>query len=513
MEITFNGLTTSNNIICLSDVPNILTYTGSSTTNTYAEYRFLYTTILNIEVNTQYNINFGEYNITSTFDEGNVGGTTFWLPQFNSYENQMYSCHTIVRAFRNVPFIAANYDVWLFDGADGSMNPIVCIKAKKTGKNFNVNVSTDLPSTIYSWTRTVDGGTNDQMLQGKSNRIMCDIYKYVTPAPFGDPNFNYTDPKDFITSLEKNYYGKPVSFNVTPVLNTLLSEDNYEDMQQFIIGVYGFSDKKLVFAEQTNPMYITNGYLCNFSQPFINSISGNFLAANVSRGDDRAQVNKTYLYIYYPKLVFSVYSSASNIVKGYVTYRNSAEETVASIEHDVTRTDGETLRTYTIALNENYFIQSTYIDFQLPGVGTIRYNVIKPVNAVNETEVRRVYWYNEYNGVSFFDFTGDRSETRKEDIDYYEKQDFDFYNETNSREKTKVYDKNINIEVKHSSHYIDKNGTYLFYSLQNSKRAWIELSGIRYYINITNLEISESNNTSHIFTARITYEYSMPDLS
>ena len=77
MELTFNNLTSSNNIICLSGVPNILTFTGSSTTNTYAEYQFSYSTIANIDVNTTYSINFGDYNITSTFSEQNIGGTTF----------------------------------------------------------------------------------------------------------------------------------------------------------------------------------------------------------------------------------------------------------------------------------------------------------------------------------------------------------------------------------------------------------------------------------------------------
>ena len=170
MEITFNNLTSSSNIICLSGVPNILTFTGSSTTNRYAEYEFKFTTISNIDVNKRYNINFGEYNITSTFDEGNIGGTTFWLPQFNSYENQLYSCHTIVRAMRNIPFIAANFNVWLDDDGDGTMSPIVHIKAKKQGKNFNVTVSSDLPSSVYTWSRTVNGNTNDAMLQGKTNK-------------------------------------------------------------------------------------------------------------------------------------------------------------------------------------------------------------------------------------------------------------------------------------------------------------------------------------------------------
>lgn len=510
MQITFNNLTSSPNIICLSGVPNIVTFTGSSTSNTYAEYQFAYQNINNIDINKQYNINFGEYNITSTFDEENVGGTTFWLPQFNSYENHLYSCHTIVRAFRNVPFIAANYNVWLDDADEGSMSPMVYIKAKREGALFNVNISSDLPENTYVWLRIYDGGTDDAMLQGKSNKIICDIYKYKTPTQIGTTN---NGERDFITSLEKNYYGKPISFDVTPVLNTMLSDDNYEDMQQFNFDLYGFSDKKMVFSQQSSTMYITNGYLCNFSQPFINNVRTSFFAANVSRGDDRLQYNNTYLYTYYPSIVFSVYTGTYGIVRGYVDYYDSAENKIASIEHDVVKSQGESLKTYTIALDAEKFSKSTYIDLTIPYVGKIRYNVIKPVNATDEREVRRVYWYNEYNGVSFFDFTGERTETRKENLEYYEKQDFDFYNETNSREKKKIYDKTIDIEVKHTSHYIDKNGLYLFYSLQNCKRAWVELGDIRYYINITNLEISESNNTSHIYSARITYEYSMPDLS
>ena len=137
--------------------------------------------------------------------------------------------------------------------------------------------------------------------------------------------------------------------------------------------------------------------------------------------------------------------------------------------------------------------------------------MIKPINGANATEERRVSWINEYGGISFFDFTGERSETRKEITEYYDKQEYSFYDEGNAREKSKVYSKKVKVEVGHSSHYIDKNGTYLFYSLQNAKTAWIEIGGIRYYINVTNLEITEGNNTSHIFTAKITYEYSRDD--
>ena len=76
-----------------------------------------------------------------------------------------------------------------------------------------------------------------------------------------------------------------------------------------------------------------------------------------------------------------------------------------------------------------------------------------------------------------------------------------------------VYDKNVDIEVKQDSHYIDKNGTYLFYSLQNCKKAWIEMENNKYFIIINNLEIIQSSNNSNIYVARITYSYSRPDLS
>lgn len=510
MELTFNNLTTSNGIICLSDVPNILTFKGSSTYDTYAEYRFAYSTISGIDTEEEYYIKFGDYSITATFDEKNTGGVSFWLPQFNSYENQMYSSHTIVKAFKNIPFISANYDVWLDDDDDGSMKPIVHIKAKKYGKAFNVDVSSNLPSSIYTWSRITDGGTNDAMLQGSNNKILCDVYRFKTPSRFGSEGLS---EKDFVTSLEKNYYGKPVSFNVTPIISTLLSDDNYEDIQQFIISVYGFSDKRLVLGEQTSPMYVTNGYLCNFSEPFINRINGNFFAANLTRGDDRVQYNNTYLYTYSNEIRFSMYSSGNGIDGGHIRYVDSADNILLESDLIPTIQEGDMLCTYTVMLDYNYFWQCTYIDLVLPEVGTVRYNIIKPINAANESEVRRIYWCNEYNGISFFDFTGERTETRKETIEPYDKQEFDFHNDDRKREKTMVYDKNVDIEVKQDSHYIDKNGTYLFYSLQNCKKAWIEMEDRIYYIIINNLEIIQSSNNSNIYVARITYSYSRPDLS
>jgi hypothetical protein len=106
--------------------------------------------------------------------------------------------------------------------------------------------------------------------------------------------------------------------------------------------------------------------------------------------------------------------------------------------------------------------------------------------------------------------TGERTETRKENIEYYQKQTFDFY-ESEIRELTKVYSKSIPITVKHSSHNIAEDGKYLFFSLQNSSKAWVTINGQQYAVHISDLEIKETS-VKHVLRANVQYEISYPDL-
>ena len=107
------------------------------------------------------------------------------------------------------------------------------------------------------------------------------------------------------------------------------------------------------------------------------------------------------------------------------------------------------------------------------------------------------------------DFTGERTEQRKEDIEYYSKQIHGFYID-DGVESEAVYDKNIDITVKHMTHKVGTDAKWLLFSLQKSSVAWIERNSIKYYITIEDLEIKEAN-VSHIFTAEVSYKYSYPD--
>lgn len=508
MELTLNGLTYNKDIVLLSGVPNVLTYTGSSTVNTRAHYRIIFPRLINVEINTIYHIYFGSYQISSVPELSQQGGTNFYLPQADSYDNRLILAQGVVKAARNVPYIAANYDVYLFDDEDGSMSPLVEIWAKKPGSQYNMRVTSDIPSADITISTSQTGSTNDDMLQGIQNYITVDIYKFDTQTKIGGSPSIYNN-KTFITSLEKNYAGKPVSFNLTPVLSSLVSDGI---MQQFTTTVYGFSDGKLKFSHVTEPCFITLGYQVNQSEPFIGTFTNRFLAQDVSRGDERDQFNKTHLYLYYPSITFSLYVT-NTIMQTVCTvgYKASDNSTIASANYSVWATDGtNSLNHHSISLDKTNFSKSAYIDLTIPDIGTIRYNVIKPLNAVDERDCRRLYWYNEYGGISFIDLTGELTATRKEEIETYQKQTFDFYT-ADGRELNRVYSKEMDVTYKHKTHYIDENGKYLLYSLQASSTAWTEINGRRYYIIVTNLEINEASNTSHIFTGTVEYQMSYPE--
>ena len=283
-------------------------------------------------------------------------------------------------------------------------------------------------------------------------------------------------------------------------------------MQQYCFSIYGFSNGELRFSHITEPCYIVNGYEVNQSEPFIGTFINRFFAQNVSRGDDREQYNNTYLYVYEPTIRFSLYVK-DGFPQTNVTAKFIASDGTVQTQSTFTRLSdsGSSLNHFAVTLDEELFSLATYIDLVIPDVGTVRYNVIKPINAADAKDFERIYWFNEYGGTSFVDLTGQRTETRKENIEYYQKQNFDYYTE-NERELTKVYSKNVKVTVKHKSHMIEENGKWLFFSLQNSKNAWVEINSKLYKIHITNLEIKESSNASHIYTAEVEYEISYPDL-
>ena len=144
MELLYNGLTNNQDIVCLTGVPNLITYTGSSTTNVKTKYSIIIAALRNVNPDKTYHIYLGDYQIASVPELDMQGGTNFWLPQVDSYDNEVACTNSIVRALRNVPYIAANYNVWISDNNEGVPTNDLFIEAKKPGAEYNLPISSDL---------------------------------------------------------------------------------------------------------------------------------------------------------------------------------------------------------------------------------------------------------------------------------------------------------------------------------------------------------------------------------
>lgn len=499
MDITLNGLSNPSNIITFSDCPTILTV-QSQGTGIYANAFITIGNLNSVLLGTEYYIEVNGERILSTNDISKAVGRRFYLTNQSNITNQLIVANKIVSALRNMPFLEASYNVYQ-TVSNGTMNAIVKIMAKNTGSKFNITINNNLPSGVLSINNT-QGTNTDTLAMGNSNKICVDVYA-LQGTDQSRINSTVVRQGDYVTTLEKEYFKDSVSFDLSPLLTTLV---DYGYTTEYNMVIYSIIDTNFTTLGSINKNYISAGYLVNQGGTFIPKFTGNILAQNVKRGEIKSIYNNTILYIYEPKIVFSLYSDNSvTNMNVAVMYKDSAFNTLVS---DVVPIyPNNNLQTFEIDLNIVNFNKSYYIDINIPNVGIVRYKIIKPINAVIDNQ--RIYYTNSYGGTSFFDFTGDRTEKRKTTIETYQKQLFDYYTE-NKSELTKIYGKTVDITVTLKTHNMEKDGTWQFYDLQNSTNAWTVVNGRTYSINITDVNIEETTVTG-IYTATVTYTYSLAD--
>ena len=119
---------------------------------------------------------------------------------------------------------------------------------------------------------------------------------------------------------------------------------------------------------------------------------------------------------------------------------------------------------------------------------------------------QRVFFRNSYGGVSFFDFTSTKSETRDVETTTYNKNVYDYYTQS-VIEKEIPYDNSVKYSVTIKSHLIEKNGIYIFNDLLQSPEIWTEINGKTYRIILDNVSVDEQNSND-VYVATIKYKYS-----
>lgn len=475
MEITYNGVAAidATNMITFSDVPNILKV-KENISGSYAQLTIsVNITDWNTQVlsDGQFYFTFLSETITNVMTPSKAKNKRFYISSSPSS-----TAMSIAAALRNCPTVAVDYYVV-------HNNSTVIVTSKTIGRKFTQSTSSYISTNFPISYNITDGDVNSDF---HNSKVILDVFTSST-----------NDNGAYIGTLEKNYWGSECSFDVSSVL---AAHSDYGKLQPYSFNVSYTKEN----GNWTNLGYIsgqtTNGYMANQSEKFLYNTYVRLLM-NKERS---MQGNGMKLYVYDNLIPFTTLVGQG--VGGWttrITCRNSAYQIV----YDETTTQQESggrFHDREIIIPQSAFTESYYIDIT-EGTDTVRFNVIKPLKAADTFQ--RVMWRNEYGGISFFDFTGQRTESDSVDIETYEKNIFDYY-ENDEFERKRIYKNDYKKEVKLTSHLMEEDGKWIFNSLMRSKRVWTQVNGKTYYIIPKSIEVTENDQYDNIYTAKLTYTYS-----
>ncbi len=209
------------------------------------------------------------------------------------------------------------------------------------------------------------------------------------------------------------------------------------------------------------------------------------------------------MYLYGTTVKFSLYLFEVAGLSLTITYRDSALNIISSTSSTLHNSSSQPLVDFELNLDSRFFNESFFIDVQL-GSTKIRFEKIKPRNTIED--YTRIYWRNSRGGISFYDFVGEKSETREFEQKTYEKNIFDYYdNGTNELERQ--YDVDVTYETTVKSHLFTKDGRYIFNDLIQSPYIWTNINNEEYVILLDSVQVEEQDKND-IFQATIKYHLS-----
>lgn len=473
MEIKYNNIESPSSLFTFSEVPNLLTIKDDDYAfGTKASFNFLFEGNLQstVTADSQYYVTFLGETVTSVMSAKNANNKRFFI---SSDEDS--TAASFARALRNCSSLSADFNI-IQEGPD------VYLIAKTIGQKWT-NVAdyyqTNISTTYLSGSGT-DGTSTSVLWQSK---IGLDIF---TGEPY--------DRNNYVTSLEKNFYGDECAFNISPVLATF---SKYGEAKPYYFVMNLYKENGEWSGLGTVSGYTTVGYQANNSDKCKYLLGAEMLYNN----------NKNLtLYTYSNVIPFTVMCGTNSA--GYnvsVSVKDSANQNIWSGTTQYSRPYNKFMFDQTVTVQQQYFVNAFYVDVTVSNQ-TTRFKVIKPLKATEYYQ--RVYWRNEYGGISFFDFTGSRSSSVSVESETYEKNLFDFYT-SDTYESKKIYSIDYGKTTTLSSHLMEESGTYIFESLMKSKSVWTIIDGKTYYIIPKSIDIQEDQTYNDIYTVKLTYANSV----
>lgn len=473
MNITYNNLSSPSNILTFTEIPNILKI-SENVTGTKCTIQFMMGNGLRQTVtgDSQYYITlFGE-TISNVMAPESANNKRFYIS-----DDAESTAMSIARAFRNCGGLNADFDIF----GNGSTVEII---AKTIGKKITTAnyLQRNIPGDKMSV--SVQDGSSTSILF--NSKIQVDVY-----------NSNAASVNNFITTLEKNWYGDECAFDMSPVLSTF-SEYGQTQPYTFVLNVY--RDNGEWQNQGTVSGNTTIGYHANQSDKY-KYAQGAQMLLNKNRGTNGTMILYTYNNVIPYSVLCGIDTGGWNVK---VSVKDSAFNEVYANTSTSSRTTSNMIVDTNATIPQTAMASGYYVDITV-GTQTTRFNIIKPLKATEYYQ--RILWRNEYGGISFFDFTGSRSESDSVDVETYEKNIFD-YHDNNEFERKMIYKNDYKKSVSLTSHLLEEDGKWIFNSLMRSKKVWTTINGKTYYIIPKSIDVQEDQTYNNIYTAKLTYEYS-----
>ena len=473
MNITYNNLSSPSNILTFTEIPNILkiseNVTGTKCTIQFSMNNGLRQTV---SADSQYYITlFGE-TITNVMSPENAKNKRFYIS-----DDRVSTAMSIARAFRNCGSLNADFDIF-------GVNGVVEIIAKTIGRK--ITTANYLQRNIPSQYMSVSVQDGDAFSVLFNSKIDIDVYDSAS-----------ANTSNYVTTLEKNWYGDECAFDVSPVLSTF-SEYGQTKPYTFVINIFredGEWQNQGAISGNT-----TVGYHANQSDKY-KYAQGVQMLLNKNRGSSGTMTLYTYNNVIPYSVLCGLDTAGWSVT---VSVKDSAFNELYTNTTTGHRTTSNMIIDTNVAIPQTAITNGYYVDLTV-GTETTRFNIIKPLKATEYYQ--RILWRNEYGGISFFDFTGARSESDSVDIETYEKNIFDYHN-NDEFERKRIYLNDYKKTVTLTSHLMEEDGKWIFNSLMRSKKVWTTVNGKTYYIIPKSIDVAEDQTYNNIYTAKLQYEYS-----
>lgn len=460
VAVTFNG------------IPTVVECIGNNTKTT-KEYTYIGMNGSKILDGTEsMSLNGVMFTFTNNLDDAR--NNIIYVAESNTSSTQRLMCYSLFNALNNST-LASDYDIYM---------DIPNLRVYLYCKNLYTEYPTYTHNGVSFYVRQSQQTSGSSELFG--NELMLTLY----------------NDSSYVTTLQKQSFSDDVMFDVSPILQSVT---DFGKASKYSFIIYLKTSYDLNTAYNSSTIYGINGYSVNNGLRYLRNSdlkNGKYLLQNVSQGSPTTVYNNTALWVYEPNITFSIFSNSSKTQSITTNYLNSLFQTVNSSSTSKSLAEGIT--DVSLALNNTYMNNSSYVDVILADIGTLRFNIQKPLLYTSTNN--RVYFRNSYGGLSFFDFNGGYEKQVDIDTNTYMSNSIYLY-KNNEKSILKSYNKENETEVSLTSNILTKDSLYIFYDMAESNHCYIMENGNKYEIIIDSLDIAETEGMNDAYTVTLTYTY------